>query len=59
MHYREALAYRANDVELHTSLGAALARLGRMNEARNELETAVRLNPNFEPAQKLLAAIQR
>ena len=59
VHYREALAYRANDAELHTSLGAALARLGRMNEARNELETAVRLNPNFEPAQKLLAAIQR
>ncbi len=59
LRYREALEYRATDVELHTSLGAALARLGRMNEARTELEMAVHLNPNFEPAQKILAAIQR
>jgi tetratricopeptide (TPR) repeat protein len=57
--YREALQYRPNDVELHTSLGAALARLGKMDEARAELETAVRLNPNFEPAQKLLVAIHQ
>ncbi len=55
--YREAVSLREKDVELHTSLGAALARLGRTNEARSELETAIQLNPNFEPAQKLLAAI--
>jgi tetratricopeptide (TPR) repeat protein len=55
--YGEALAYRPNDVALHTSLGAAFARLGQMDKARGELETAVRLNPNFEPAQKILAAI--
>jgi tetratricopeptide (TPR) repeat protein len=55
--YREALTYLPDNVALHTSLGAALARLGRMAEARSELETAVRLNPSFEPAQKLLAAI--
>jgi Flp pilus assembly protein TadD len=57
--YREALTYRPNDVALHTSLGAAFARLGQMNEARTELETAVRLNPSFEPAQRLLVAIGR
>ncbi len=57
--YREALAYRGSDVELRTSLGAALARLGRMDEARTELEAAVHINPNFEPAQKILAAIRR
>jgi tetratricopeptide (TPR) repeat protein/mono/diheme cytochrome c family protein len=57
--YRDALIYRPNDVALHTSLGAAYARLGRMDEARAELETAVRLNPNFEPAQRLLAAIRQ
>ncbi len=57
--YREALTYRPNDVALHTSLGAAFARLGQMNDARTELETAVRLNPNFEPAQRLLGAIGR
>jgi tetratricopeptide (TPR) repeat protein len=58
-HYRDALNYRADDVELITSLGAALARLGRMDEARTQLESAVRINPNFEPAQKLLAAIHQ
>ncbi len=57
-HYRDALMYRPNDVALHTSLGAALARLGRMGEARTELQAAIRLNPNFEPAQRLLGAIR-
>ncbi len=55
--YRQALPYRSNDVELLTSLGAALARLGRMDEARAQLESAVRLDPNFQPAQRLLVAI--
>lgn len=55
--YREALVYLPDNVALHTSLGAAFARLGRMHEARAELQTAVRLNPNFEPAQRLLTAI--
>ncbi len=57
--YREALTYLPNNVALHTSLGAAFARLGRREEARTELETAVRLNPAFEPAQKLLQAISQ
>jgi Flp pilus assembly protein TadD len=57
--YRQALAYRPKDVELLTSLGAALARLGRMDEARAQLESAVRIDPNFEPAQKLLVAIHQ
>ncbi|HEX4170624.1 MAG TPA: tetratricopeptide repeat protein [Bryobacteraceae bacterium] len=58
LRYREALIYRTDDVELRTSLGAALARLGKRAEAREELEGALRLNPNFAPAQKILAAIQ-
>jgi Flp pilus assembly protein TadD len=57
--YREALIYRPNDVALHTSLGAAYARLGQMDKARVELETAVHINPSFEPAQRLLAAIRQ
>ena len=57
--YRDALNYRPADVELITSLGAALARLGRMDEARAQLESAVRINPNFEPAQKLLSTIHQ
>ena len=47
-----------NDVELRTSLGAALARLGKRTEGREELQSALQLNPNFEPAQKSLAALQ-
>jgi Tfp pilus assembly protein PilF len=57
LRYREALVYRAGDAELHTSLGMVLAQLGRLQEARSELEKAIRINPNFEPARKALAAI--
>ena len=56
--YRESLAYRADDAELHTSLGMALAKLNRLNEAKSELEAALRINPRFQPAQQALAAIQ-
>ena len=56
--YREAVTYLGDSVELHTSLGAALARLGRMSEAQAELQSALRVNPNFEPAQRILAEIQ-
>ncbi|MGH9610336.1 MAG: tetratricopeptide repeat protein, partial [Bryobacteraceae bacterium] len=55
--YSEALVYLPKNVALHTSLGAAFARLGQMDKARAELQAAVRINPNFAPAQKLLAAI--
>ncbi len=58
LRYREALAYRASDAELHTSLGMALARLGRFDEAQPEFEAAVQIDPNFQPAKKALAAIQ-
>lgn len=57
--YREAVAYLGDSAELHTSLGAALARLGRMSEAQAELQSALRVNPNFEPAQRILAEIQK
>jgi tetratricopeptide (TPR) repeat protein len=57
--YREAVLYLGDSAELHTSLGAALARLGRMSEAQAELQSALRANPNFEPAQRILAEIQR
>lgn len=56
--YRESLNYRPDDAELHTSLGLALAKLARMNEAKSEFEMALRINPRFQPAQQALAAIQ-
>jgi tetratricopeptide (TPR) repeat protein len=58
LRYRESLAYRPADVELHTSLGMALAKLARLNEARSEFEAAMRIDPGFQPARQALAAIQ-
>jgi len=56
--YREALEFRANDSELHTNLGIELARLGRMADAQNELKAALKSDPQFEPAQRALKAIE-
>jgi tetratricopeptide (TPR) repeat protein len=36
----------------HWSLGLVFEKLGRTEDARHELETAVRLNPEFEPARQ-------
>jgi len=55
--YREALAYHPNDPELHTNLGVVLARSGLLDQARAELEAALRIDPNFEPASRALRAI--
>ena len=57
LRYRDALTYADDNVELHTSLGAALARLGQTSDARTELEAALKINPSFEPARKILAAL--
>jgi tetratricopeptide (TPR) repeat protein/mono/diheme cytochrome c family protein len=56
--YREALAYRPSDPALHTILGVGLLRLGQLKEAQSELEAAVRIDPNYQPAKQALAAIQ-
>jgi len=58
LRYRESLAYRPADAELHTSLGMALAKLARLNEARSEFDAALRIDPSFQPARQALAAIQ-
>lgn len=59
LRYRDALVYRPDDPELHTSLGMALARVNQLQQAQSEFEAAVRLDPNFEPAKRALAALQR
>ncbi len=53
---REALRFRQNDAVLHSDLGALLARLGRMQEAVPEFETALRLDPKLETARHNLQA---
>ena len=42
----------------HWSLGLVYEKEGRKAEARSELETAVRLNPNFEPAKRDLKRLK-
>jgi tetratricopeptide (TPR) repeat protein len=56
--YREALKYRPDDAELHTSLGMILARMGQFRAAQPEFEAAVRIDPNFQPARRGLEAVQ-
>jgi Flp pilus assembly protein TadD/mono/diheme cytochrome c family protein len=57
-HYREALAFRVNDAGLHMSLGVALARMKKLTEARSEFESAVRIDPTFQPAKRALQELQ-
>jgi tetratricopeptide (TPR) repeat protein/mono/diheme cytochrome c family protein len=52
--YREALELRPRDAELHTNLGTALARLGRLAEAIPQFEDALAISPNLEPAKRNL-----
>jgi tetratricopeptide (TPR) repeat protein len=42
----------------HWSLGLAFEKEGRKSDARQELETALRLKPDFEPAKKDLKRLK-
>ncbi len=52
--YREALELHPQDADLHTNLGTALARLGRLTEAIPQFEDALAINPNLEAAKRNL-----
>jgi tetratricopeptide (TPR) repeat protein len=56
--YHDSLKYRPDDPELHTALGTALAQLRRFDEAKAQLETALRLDPGAQQAKQTLAIIQ-
>jgi Flp pilus assembly protein TadD/mono/diheme cytochrome c family protein len=56
--YRQALAYQPDDTALHTILGVGLLRLGHLKDAQAELESALRIDPNYQPARQALAVIQ-
>jgi Flp pilus assembly protein TadD len=58
LRYRDALLYRGADAELHANLGMVLARLGRVSEARSELEAALRIDPNLAPPKKALEQLR-
>lgn len=54
LRYRAAIEYRPPDAEVHTKIALMLARLGRLPEAQSELEAALKINPNFQPARQML-----
>ncbi len=57
-HYRASLEFRTPDAEVHTKIALMLARMGRLAEAKSELETALKLNPGFVPAQRMMQDVQ-
>jgi tetratricopeptide (TPR) repeat protein len=59
LRYRAALDYRAPDAELRTKAALMLARLGRLPEAQGELEAALKIDPNFQPAKQMLEDVLR
>jgi Flp pilus assembly protein TadD len=58
MRYREALAIRPNDAELHARLGVSLGRMGQLPEAETELQAALKIDPALEQAKRALAIVQ-
>jgi Flp pilus assembly protein TadD len=59
LRYRAASEYRPPDAELRTKTALMLARLGRLPEAQTELETALKIDPNFQPAKQMLEDVLR
>jgi tetratricopeptide (TPR) repeat protein len=53
-HYREALAFRPSDADLHTTLGIALARSRKYGEAQVQFQVALSIDPAFQPAKQAL-----
>ncbi len=57
--YETAARLRPRDPEVHLKLGACLAALGRIDEAKASLREAVALDPASEPARRMLALVNR
>lgn len=57
--FRRALALEPNSFESHHGLAVALARLGRRSEARGAVDRALQLNPQYGPALRLRAELDR
>jgi len=56
--YRQALASRASDIQLHARLGMAFARMDRLDESQSEFEAILRLDPSSGNAKQAIEAIQ-
>jgi tetratricopeptide (TPR) repeat protein len=56
--YRASLEFRPPDAEVHTKMALMLARLARFAEAKTELAEALKLQPDFAPAQKMMTDVE-
>jgi tetratricopeptide (TPR) repeat protein len=56
--YRDALAYRPEDIQVHGRLGMAFARAERLDESQAEFEVILRLDPKSETAKQAIEAIK-
>jgi tetratricopeptide (TPR) repeat protein len=56
-HYEAASQLKPDHAGAQTACGRVLAALGRKDDARARLETALKLNPDSESAKKALAAL--
>ncbi|MFQ5850091.1 MAG: tetratricopeptide repeat protein [Candidatus Binatia bacterium] len=57
--YREGLKLCPDDDVAHYELGKILIGIGRSEEAEEEFETALRINPDFQAARQELNALQK
>jgi tetratricopeptide (TPR) repeat protein len=57
--YRESAAILQPGAEMRTKMALMLARLGRLSEARTELESALKIDPAFAPARRLLVDVEK
>jgi Flp pilus assembly protein TadD len=55
--YRESLILRPDDADLHAHLGAVLADLKRLPEAKTEFEAVLKIDPQSQQAKQALVAI--
>lgn len=56
--FHSALKYDRDNPLVHYNLGLAHARKGRLDEALNEMKITVTLDPDFEPAKKILSGVE-
>jgi Tfp pilus assembly protein PilF len=55
--YRAALRSKPGSPEIHSNLGAVLALQGQQQQAMEEFNEALRLDPNFTQAKERLKAL--
>jgi tetratricopeptide (TPR) repeat protein len=52
--YHKGLSFVPDDLDMHYNLGIMLRGQGRIDEALEELRTALRIDPNSEKARRVL-----